>query len=130
MFNLKDLAKLMLETKQVVTKADVDYYQAHPEELERITDKEMLHLKFLNFFFLFGLFLVLASRIVIYMFADILGGFMTEVVLETSFEMGNAVLGGVTAAFLLEYLQKKQYEENLRYRHEVLHRIELRDSKG
>jgi hypothetical protein len=126
MFKLQNLTKLFVDAKQVITEADVDFYQANPEELELIIDKEVLHLRFLTYFFLVGLLMVVGSRMVIYLFADVLGSFVAEVILEVSFEMGNAVLGGVIAAFLLEYLQKKQYQENVRYRQEVLRRIAQR----
>ncbi|MEM7738595.1 MAG: hypothetical protein AAF267_22720 [Deinococcota bacterium] len=126
MLKLQNLTKLFVDAKQVITEADVDFYQAHPEELELIIDKEVLHLSFLTYFFLVGLLIMVASRIVIYLFADVLNSFVAEVILEISFEMGNALLGGVIAAFLLEYLQKKQYQENVRYRQEVLRRIAQR----
>ena len=127
-FSVKDIIELFVRPQPEITDAQIEFYQNHPEELDLIIDKEQLHLSFLQYFFGVGFLLMVGSRVVIYIFSDTATRFVTEVVLEATFELGNAILGGVIAAFLLEYLQKKQYEENIRYRRDVLARIQNKTS--
>ncbi len=59
------------------------------------------------------------------MFADVWGDFTNQVVLDVASELGIAIFGGAITAYLLEYLQKKQYEDNIAFRNEIKRRINL-----
>ncbi len=106
----------------------VAYYREHPQELDLIINKEEFRLGFFRILFLIGLGVALGARAAAHFFPEVLGPFMVNVVLDLIFEMGNAILGGVLTAFLLEFLEARQYQENVRFRQEVKKRIkELED---
>ncbi len=110
--------------KQEVTDEIVDYYRKNPKELDLIVDQEEYHLKFLWYFFIIGLVITIGSRILKYFFAGDWGEFVNDVILDVLSELGIAIFGGAVTAFLLEFLQKKQYERNVRYRNEIKARLE------
>ncbi|MEO1668401.1 MAG: hypothetical protein AAFU54_27460 [Chloroflexota bacterium] len=101
----------------------IAFYREHPEELDLIINKEEVRLGFFRILFLIGLAVALGARAAAHFFPEALGPFMTNVVLDLIFEMGNAILGGVLTAFFLEYLEARQYQENVRFREEVKRRI-------
>ncbi len=109
--------------KNEVTDEIVEYYKKNPDELDLLIDKEDFNIKFLSYFFIFGLVLTVGSRVLSFMFEDIWGDFVNHVVLDVASEVGIAIFGGSVTAYLLEYLQKKQYEENIAYRNEIKKRI-------
>ncbi len=110
--------------KQEVTDEVVAYYRKNPKELDLIVDQEEYHLKFLWYFFIIGLVITMGSRILKYFFAGDWGEFVNDVILDVLSELGIAIFGGAVTAFLLEFLQKKQYERNVRYRNEIKARLE------
>lgn len=109
--------------KQEVTEEIIEYYRKNPEELDLLIDKEDFNIRFLSYFFIFGLVLTVGSRVLSFMFADIWGEFINHVVLDVASEIGIAIFGGAVTAYLLEYLQKKQYEENMAFRNEIKKRL-------
>ncbi len=110
-------------TKQEVTEEIVEYYRKNPDELDLLIDKEDFNIKFLSYFFIFGLLLTVGSRVLAFMFSDVWGEFVNHVVLDVTSEVGIAIFGGAVTAYLLEYLQKKQYEANIAYRNEIKRRL-------
>ncbi len=109
----------------IVTDEQVEYYRKNPNELDLLIDKEDFNIKFLSYFFVIGLVITIGSRVLAYMFADIWGDFTNQVVLDVASELGIAIFGGAITAYLLEYLQKKQYEDNIAFRNEIKRRINL-----
>ncbi len=116
---------LDISKKQVVTDEIVEYYRKNPDDLDLLIDKEDFNVKFITYIFFLGLIITVGSRILAFMFADVWGEFINSVVLDVSSEVGIAIFGGAVTAYLLEYLQKKQYEENIAYRNEIKRRIEM-----
>ncbi len=121
MFNKNKLSEITDEV--------VNYYKDNPNELDLLVDKEDFNVKFLNYFFIFGLGVTITSRVLAYVFADIWGKFINTVVLDVTSEIGIAIFGGAITAYLLEYLQKKQYEDNIAFRNEIKKRILASDKK-
>lgn len=115
----EEFTDYLLENSEQISDETLDFYDKNPKELELITNRELIQLGILKNFFFVAIILVAASRTLIYLLAGSYSGFLTEVVLEIVFEMGNAILGGVLAAFLIERLQRKQYEKNVFYKREV-----------
>ncbi len=109
--------------KNEVTDEVVEYYRKNPDELDLLIDKEDFNIKFLSYFFFFGLIMTVGSRVLSFMFGDIWGDFVNNVLLDVVSEIGIAIFGGAVTAYLLEYLQKKQYEENISYRNEIKKRL-------
>ncbi|PIE80526.1 MAG: hypothetical protein CSA15_01935 [Candidatus Delongbacteria bacterium] len=107
-----------------VTDEIVAYYRKNPKELDLIIDKEDYNIKFLGYFFIVGLAITVGSRVLKYFFSDVWGEFVNDIILDVFSELGIAIFGGAIVAFLLEYLQKKQYEQNVHYRNEIKMRLE------
>lgn len=120
------LDRLLVESYDEITDAHVEYFEENPEELDLIVDKETLHKRFLKFFGVVSLIIIVGVRTLGHFFGDQWGSFVVHVILDVISEFGIALLGGVVTVYFLEILQKKQYEANVRYRKEVLRKIEER----
>ncbi len=110
--------------KQELTDEIVAYYRKNPDELDLLIDREDFNIRFLSYFFIVGLVVTIGSRVLAFVFADVWGEFVNHVVLDVTSELGIAIFGGAVTAYLLEYLQKKQYEENIAYRNEIKRRLD------
>lgn len=122
----KSLDLLLIESYDTIPERHIDYFEENPEKLDLIVDKETIHKRHLNFFGAVSLILIVGVRTLNYFFGEQWGDFVGNVVLDVISEFGIALLGGVVTVYFLEVLQKKQYEENILYREEVLRRIEER----
>lgn len=125
-----ELTDYLLENPKEITEEVLDFYEKHPEELNLITNREEIQLGILKYFFIVALVFIGGTRTAAYVFSGTEPNFITGVVLEVVFEVGNAILGGVLAAFLIERLQKKQYERNIRYKREVMRLLKKRSKNG
>ncbi len=126
---MKIIQKLMtwvLSDNQNVTDELVDYYEKNPEELDLIINKEYFHTLFLSIFFILGITITVSARIISYFYADRLGQFVDSIVLDVLSELGIAIFGGAVVAYLIEFLNKRQYQQNLKFRKEIKRRIEER----
>ncbi len=121
-----ELTDYLLNKPKQITESVLDFYEKNPEELNMISNREEIQLGILKYFFIVSIVLIAGSRTIIYLFGENLTNYFTEVVFEVTFEVGNAILGGVLAAFLIERLQKKQYEKNIRYKREVIRLLKKR----
>lgn len=117
------LTSFLLKNNKEISNEDIKYYKDNPEELDVLINKETLQIGILHYFFAIGLGLLLGGKFVGYIFKHAISDFISDVVIDSIVELGNAILGGVVAAYLLEYLQKKQYKQNVAYRREVKRRI-------
>lgn len=117
------MINLLSYEKREVTAETVEYYRRNPKELDLIIDKEEFNIRFLSFFFIIGITLTVGARILKYFFEDAWATFINDVILDVASELGIAIFGGAVTAYFLEYLQKKQYEENVRYRGEILNAL-------
>ncbi len=114
---------------QEITPKLIEYYEKNPKELDLLINKEDFHIKFLSYFFILGLILTIVSRTLAYFFEDIWGKFINDVILDVSSELGIAIFGGAITAYLLEYLQKKQYQENIEFRKRIKEEILKKQGK-
>ena len=115
--------------KKVVTDEIVEYYSKNPNDLDLIIDKEEFNISFLSFFFIIGIVITIGARVLKFLFNESWGAFINDVILDVVSELGIAVFGGAVTAYFLEFLQKKQYEENVRYRAEIIKRIKIKEGK-
>ena len=122
------MIKIFALEKRVVTDEVVEYYKNNPKELDLIIDKEEFNINFLSFFFLLGITITIGARVLKFFFQDAWGSFINDVVLDVLSELGIAIFGGAVTAYFLEFLQKKQYEENVRYRAEIIKHIKAKES--
>ena len=114
----------------MVTEEVVEYYRKNPNELDLIIDKEEFNVRFLSFFFLMGMIITIGARVLKFFFKDTWGAFINDVILDVTSELGIAIFGGAVTAYFLEFLQKKQYEENVRYRAEIIKRIKEKEGQS
>ena len=124
--NYDGISTFLLDNEPEVTEEVVAYYRKHPEELAQLTNKEVFHLKFLSLFFGIGFTLTIGSRVMQFIFEDFGGAFFNDVILDVLSELGIAIFGGAVTAYLLEFLQKKQFEQNIQFREKV--KAKLRES--
>ena len=117
------ISSVLFNEPQEVTDEVIEYYRKHPKELDLILDKDYFHIKFLSFFFVLGLGLTIGARTFDYFFGADFGAFVSDVVLDVTSELGIAVFGGAVTAYFLEFLQKRQYEQNLRFREKIRARL-------
>lgn len=118
---------LSYETREVTDKI-VEYYRNNPNELDLIIDKEEFNINFLSFFFIIGIMLTIGARMLTFFFKDSWGAFINDVILDVASELGIAIFGGAVTAYFLEFLQKKQYDENVRYRAEIIKRMKEKEN--
>ena len=119
-------SNFMFSDNQEITEEIIDYYEKNPKELDLIINKEYFHVVFLGIFFILGLFITIAARMVQYYFSEDLGEFVNTVILDVISELGIAIFGGAVVAYLLEFLSKRQYQQNIKFRKQVKQKLEER----
>ncbi|NEQ48709.1 MAG: hypothetical protein F6K11_01060 [Leptolyngbya sp. SIO3F4] len=113
----------LLGEETEITPELVAYYKENPGDLDLIIDKEFFYGRFIRFFFILGIVLTVASRIIMLLLKDTRASFVNDVVLDIISELGIAVFGGAITAYFLEKMKQKQYEDNVRFRNEILKKI-------
>ncbi len=98
-------------------------FTLNPDKLDLIVNWEAFQVQFLLFFFVVGLVLTIGARIIIYLFRDHLGEFLSTVILDVISELGIAVFGGVLTTYYLEYLHEQPYEQNMKFQNEIKVRL-------
>lgn len=114
--------------KPIITDKIVDFYRKNPEELDLIIDKEYFHGKFIKFFFILGISITISSRVLKFLFENTWASLLNDVVLDVISELGIAIFGGAIVAYILEKLKQKQYEDNVKFRNEIMRRIKELES--
>jgi undecaprenyl pyrophosphate phosphatase UppP len=120
------LTALIFPDTLEITKETIDYYEQNPDELDLIINKEHFHSAYLGLFFIMGLVLTIAARVIAFVFGSKFGDFINEIILDVISELGIAIFGGAVVAYLIEFLNKKQYQQNVKFRMEVKQMIALR----
>ncbi|MEM8894571.1 MAG: hypothetical protein AAGC88_08335 [Bacteroidota bacterium] len=115
---LNRLSNAVFDTQEVTEEA-IDYYEKHPDELDLIINREHFNAMYLGFIFALGISLTVLSRVAAYFYGDYLGEFVNSVILDVISEIGIAIFGGAVVAYLIESLNKKQYQQNIKYRREM-----------
>ncbi len=111
-----------------VSKAMVDFYKENPQLLEDITSRIKLKRKFYIIGFLAALGFIIGSKIIGHFTQNLLSELGNEVLKDTLFEFGVAILGGVATTLFLRTMEKIQYDENLRLKREIIRLIEQDES--
>ena len=119
---MKSITKIVSDAlfdDEAIDKELVEHYKKHPEELDLLVNKGFFNAIFLATFFIIGIALSAAAKILQFVFKDASGSFVSSVLLELVSEVGIAIFGGVIVAYLIDSLQKRQYQKNLKYRRMV-----------
>lgn len=125
----KIIEETLLGEKPEVTDEIIEHYRKNPSDLDLIIDKEYFHSKFIKFFFFFGLMLTVSSRVLKFFFHNTWAEFINDIVLDIISELGIAIFGGAITAYILERMKHKQYQDNVKFRNEVLEKIKLLEKK-
>ncbi|MEM9676238.1 MAG: hypothetical protein AAF992_26845 [Bacteroidota bacterium] len=112
-----------------VTSEELEYYQKHPEDLDLIINKEYFHSVFFGIFFGLGIIITTGARIIQYCYGKVLGSFVNTVILDVLSELGIAIFGGAVVAYMIEFLKKRQYQKNLKFRNYIKKALEERQKK-
>ncbi len=115
----------LLGDRTEVTDEIVEYYRNNPRDLDLIINKEYFHDKFIKFFFILGLVLTIGARLIQYFFKDTPIEFINDIVLDVFSELGIAVFGGAVTAYILEKMKNKQYQDNVKFRDQIMQRIKI-----
>ena len=116
----KIIEETLLGEKPVITGEIIEYYKENPDDLDLIIDKEYFHGKFIRFFFIVGLIITICSRVLKLFFHDTWAEFINDIILDVFSELGIAIFGGAIVAFILEKLKQKQYQDNVKFRNEII----------
>ena len=119
MKQVDQLTALLFPDTLEITEETIDYFEQHPDELDLIISKEHFHAAYLGLFFILGLVITVASRLVAFFLEGQVSALVSDVVLDVLSELGIAIFGGAVVAYLIEYLNKKQYQQNIKFRREV-----------
>ena len=112
-----------------ITEEVIVHFENNPDELNLIINKEYFNAFYLGVIFLLGITTTLVARIVQYLYGDTWGDFVSNVVLDVISEVGIAIFGGAVVAYLIEFMNKKQYQRNIAFRRKVKAIIESRKNK-
>jgi len=124
---LSDKIKYVIfPNREKVTEKVLDYYEENPDELDLIIDKEHFNVIFLGIFFILGNLITFTARTISYFYGKELGTFINTVVLDVISEVGIAIFGGAVVAYLIEFLNKREYQQNLKFRNEIKAKLKER----
>ncbi len=110
----------LMEGNRDIAEEEVAYFRQHPEELDLILDKEVLHKRFLAVVFFIAVLIILGSRVAAVFLGPMVGEFINHVLFDVISEFGIAIMGGVVTAYTLEVLRKNQFRRNVEYRRTML----------
>ena len=113
------ISRITFPDTQEITEEVISHYEQNPDELDLIINKEYFNVLYLGVIFFLGLAITLSSRIIGHFYGDVLGGFVNNVVLDVLSEVGIAIFGGAIVAYLIEILNKKQYQQNMKFRRQI-----------
>ncbi|MEO1053416.1 MAG: hypothetical protein AAFX87_22470 [Bacteroidota bacterium] len=123
---LDRLNRMIFPDSQKITEEVILHYERNPDELDIIINKEYFNVVYLGVIFILGIAMTVSARIISYFYGDSLGDFVNTVVLDIISELGIAVFGGAIVAYLIEFLNKKQFQQNVKFRREMKSIIEQR----
>ncbi|MEQ8822865.1 MAG: hypothetical protein RIC14_00675 [Filomicrobium sp.] len=100
-------------------------FRDNPALLDLIGDRETLNLRNLWRILWIAAALVAVSKGLAITYGDEYDQFVFAVLSDLVFEMGAALIGSVATVIFIQYQEKRQFEENMRFRAEIRRRIEL-----
>lgn len=123
---LQRLYKVVFPDSQEISKEIIRHYEKNPDELDLIINKEYFNSVYLGVIFFVGIGTTILARIAQYVYGEFLGAFVNTVVLDVVSEVGIAIFGGAIVAYLIEFMNKKQFQRNIQFRRQVKAMIEER----
>ena len=127
----KLVLRMVLKKKGEVTQEEVEYFRKHPDEIDAISAPINVHKLFLLFGGLFGILLVVISKIL--KFSTVLHlvyGSVEEFLVDIVFEIGVALIGAGITAYLMGILLNVQQENADSWRANIRSRIGEADDRA
>ncbi len=115
---------LMTEDAADLTEDQVRCFKDNPNLLELVGDRETLGLHNLWRILWIAVAFVAVSKIIAVKINDETDQFLVNVASDLVFEMGAALIGSVATVIFIEYQNKRQFNENMKFRSNLLKRIE------
>ena len=123
---LDQLNRMVFPDSQEITEEVILHYEKNPDELDLIINQEHFNVVYLGLIFILGIVITISARLTSYFYSDSLGDFFNSVILDVISELGIAVFGGAIVAYLIEFLNKKQFQQNIKFRREMKSIIDQR----
>lgn len=112
-----------IESADELTQKELEYLRDHPERLSLFDNRELVYNRVLVRVLALAIVFIASSKLISYQYADQISQFMNDVVVDTVFELGAALLGAVATVFFIEHQQKRQYDANVKLRYEIERRL-------
>lgn len=126
---IRRLENVIFPDSQKITEEVILHYEKNPDELDLVINKEYFHAAYLGIIFLVGIGMTFSARVIAFLYGDFLGDFINTLVLDVISEVGIAIFGGAIVAYLIEFLNKKQFQRNIKFRREIKAILENRKNK-
>ncbi len=127
---LKRIQSVIFPDTQEITEEIILHYEKNPDELDLIVNKEYFNGFFLTIIFVLGLSFTVAAQVLQYLSGDNLNSFLNEVVLDVLSELGTAIFGGAVVAYLIETLNKQQFQQNIKFRRKIKEILDERKAQS
>jgi hypothetical protein len=112
-----------MRTGPKISEHELAIYRKHPELVQALGDKAIIHRVVLVAVFIVGFLLVAASKALKFGFGGNLASGFVELTVDLVFELGVALWGGVATTVLLQEFVKRQYAEGRRYQQEIMRQL-------
>ncbi|MEM9489422.1 MAG: hypothetical protein AAGC55_09770 [Myxococcota bacterium] len=109
-----------------ITEEVIEHYERNPDELDLIIDREQFNIAYLVVVLAVGLTITILARFAGALYGEQLGPFVNNLVLDVLSEIGIAMFGGAIVAYLIESLNKKQFQRNVEFRRKMKKILEER----
>lgn len=123
--------KTLFKRKAEVTDAEVDYFKKNPEQIETITAPHTVHLLILFGGLILGITMVILSKFFgIWEVFSSIHPLARQTLIDITFEIGVALIGGGVTAYFLGVLLNQQQENAVKWKSEIYHRIKITDENA
>lgn len=118
--------KTVMFTQDVSLLSDeqIAMFRDNPELLDLIGDRETILQRNMWWLLLIAFFLVATSKALNVTYGDEFEIFFFNTISDLIFEMGAALIGSVATVLFLNRQKKRQFAQNLKFRGDLLKRIE------
>lgn len=106
-------------TSKPIHEDELALYRQHPELIQAIGSRRIIHRVVLVAVFVTGLVLVVLSKGLKFTFAGSAAPWLMETAIDLLFELGVALWGGVATTVLLDDFMKRQYQAGRSYQQEI-----------
>jgi len=116
---------------QAIPEVELELYRQHPELIDAIGSRTVIHRVVLATVFVAGLALVVLSKGVKFVLVGSAAPWLMETVVDLLFELGVALWGGVATTVMLNHFMNRQYQIGRSYQQAIRRQLsESSESKG